>query len=106
MHRTLPVVGDRVFYHGSIDELHDFGNVEAVHTSPSGRVMVHVRIEPTLDRAGQLIRCRAESVDIVPTPERCDNCGTNTADVMPFTWPGQGTVWTYCVPCNDAARHA
>lgn len=68
MPNPQPAVGDRVYYHGSITELHDFGTVEAVHTSPAGRVMVHVRIDPTLDRAGDYIRCRADSVDIVPNP--------------------------------------
>lgn len=35
---------------------------------------------------------------------RCDNCGTNTTDTVPFSWPGSGATWAYCLPCDAAAR--
>jgi hypothetical protein len=92
--RTVPVAGDRVYYSGSLTDLHGFGTVGSRHGD-----MAHVEIDATLDRGIQHIRCRAVSIEVVSTGHRCDNCGSN-GDAYPVTLGGN--EWDYCGPCRDA----
>lgn len=58
----------------------------------------------TLSRQCDDPRCPWPACQRARTITRCDNCGTNDADTVPFSWPGSTDVWAYCLPCDAAAR--